>query len=189
MFKHLIFLLFPFLCFSQSKDLHHNLFQSYDSFKENSLEIRRFKHGDIQPLLDSLKKEKGFQVTLLGQSIQGRNISMVSIGKGDIDVLLWSQMHGDEPTATAAMFDIFNYLKTDQRLLENLKVHFIPMLNPDGAASFSRRNAIGIDINRDAVALQSPESQILKNTRDSLQAQFGFNLHDQSKYYNVKKSE
>ncbi len=189
MFKHLIFLLLPFICFSQSKDLHHDLFQSYDSFKESSLEIRRFKHSDVTSLLDSLKKEKDFEVTILGRSIQGRNISMVSIGKGDINVLLWSQMHGDEPTATAAIFDIFNYLKTDQSLIENLKVHFIPMLNPDGAASFSRRNAIGIDINRDAVALQSPESRILKNTRDSLQAKFGFNLHDQSKYYNVRKSE
>lgn len=189
MTKHLFFLLFPLFCFSQSKDLHHNLFQSYDSYKEASLEVRRFKHSNIQPLLDSLKKEKDFEVTLLGKSIQGRNISMVSVGKGDINVLLWSQMHGDEPTATAAMFDMFNYLKTDQRLLENLKVHFIPMLNPDGATSFSRRNAIGIDINRDAVALQSPESQILKHVRDSLEAQFGFNLHDQSKYYNVKKSD
>ena len=61
---------------------------------------------------------------------------MISVGQGDIDVLLWSQMHGDESTATAAIFDIFNYLKTDQTLLKNLKVHFIPMLNPDGAEVF-----------------------------------------------------
>jgi hypothetical protein len=25
-------------------------------------------------------------------------------------VLLWSQMHGDEPTATSALFDVFEYL-------------------------------------------------------------------------------
>ena len=189
MIKYLLILLFPIASFSQSKVLHENFFNSYDEFKEASIETRRFKHGEIQPLIDSLKSIKGFEVTLLGRSIQGRDISMISVGQGETDVLLWSQMHGDESTATAAMFDIFNYLKTDQTILKNLKVHFIPMLNPDGAEVFSRRNAIGIDINRDALKLQSPESQILKNTRDSLNAEFGFNLHDQSKYYNANKTD
>jgi len=189
MIKYLLILLFPIASFSQSKVLHESFFNSYDEFKEASIETRRFKHGEIQPLIDSLKSIKGFEVTLLGRSIQGRDISMISVGQGETDVLLWSQMHGDESTATAAMFDIFNYLKTDQTILKNLKVHFIPMLNPDGAEVFSRRNAIGIDINRDALKLQSPESQILKNTRDSLNAEFGFNLHDQSKYYNANKTD
>jgi hypothetical protein len=189
MIKYLLILLFPIASFSQNKVLHENFFNSYDEFKEASIETRRFKHGEIQPLIDSLKNIKGFEVTPLGKSIQGRDISMISVGQGETDVLLWSQMHGDESTATAAMFDIFNYLKTDQSILKNLKVHFIPMLNPDGAEVFSRRNAIGIDINRDALKLQSPESQILKNTRDSLKAEFGFNLHDQSKYYNANKTD
>lgn len=57
------------------------------------------------------------------------------------------------------------------------------MLNPDGAARFSRRNAAHIDLNRDAVNLSSPESKLLKAARDSLNPTFGFNLHDQSIYY------
>lgn len=189
MIKNLLFLLIPLVSFSQTTTIQERLFNSYDQFKEESIQTRRFKHKDIQPLIDSLKYVKGFEVSLLGESIQGRDISMISVGQGDIDVLLWSQMHGDESTATAAIFDIFNYLKADQALLKNLKVHFIPMLNPDGAEVFTRRNAIGIDINRDALRLQSPESQILKNVRDSLQAEFGFNLHDQSKYYNAIKTD
>jgi len=189
MIKYLLILLFPIVSFSQNKIQHEKFFNSYDEFKEASIETRRFKHSEIQPLIDSLKSIKGFEVTTLGKSIQGRKISMISVGQGETDVLLWSQMHGDESTATAAIFDIFNYLKTDQSILKNLKVHFIPMLNPDGAEVFSRRNAIGIDINRDALKLQSPESQILKNTRDSLKAEFGFNLHDQSKYYNANKTD
>jgi len=104
-------------------------------------------------------------------------------------------MHGNEPTATQALFDIFNFLRSDdllpekQGILSNVKLHFLPMLNPDGAEVFQRRNKLGVDINRDALQLQSPESQLLKRVRDSLQAEFGFNLHDQSTYYNAERTE
>ena len=189
MIKYLLILLLPFLGYSQKQTLDQRLFESYNDYKEVTIDKRRIKHQDIQPLIDSLKTLKAFKITKLGESIQGRSISMISIGDGDTDILLWSQMHGDEPTATAAIFDMINYLKQDKSLLKSVKVHLIPMLNPDGAEIFSRRNAIGIDINRDALMRQSPESRLLKNVRDSLDADFGFNLHDQSKYYNAKKSE
>ncbi len=188
--KKILILLFiiPFLGFSQQESISSNLFTNYETYKESSLSDRRFKHSDIQPLIDNLKSNKDFRVKVLGQSIEGRNISMISIGEGKTNILLWSQMHGNESTATMALFDIFNYLKTNKEILHNVTLHFIPMLNPDGAQKFTRRNAIGIDINRDAVRLQSPESKILKAARDSLHANFGFNLHDQSKYYNAKRT-
>ncbi|MGI9530702.1 M14 family zinc carboxypeptidase [Lutimonas sp.] len=188
MTKYLLLLLLPLLSYSQRQTLDQQLFSSYEDYKEASLDKRRFKHQDIQPLIDSLETKNEFEITLLGESIQGRSIKMISLGEGDIDVLLWSQMHGDESTATMAMFDILNYVQKHKTILKNLRVHMIPMLNPDGAEVFSRRNAIGIDINRDALRLQSPESILLKNTRDSLKADFGFNLHDQSKYYNAQKT-
>ena len=188
MTRYFLLLLLPLLGFSQKQSFDRQLFDSYDNFREVSIESRRFKHQDIQPLIDSLKGQNDFEITVLGKSIQGRNISMISIGTGKTQVLLWSQMHGDESTATASIFDIVNYLKANKSVLNNIKVHFIPMLNPDGAELFTRRNAIGIDINRDAVKLQSPESKLLKRVRDSLGADFGFNLHDQSKYYNTSKT-
>ena len=180
-------MLLPLMTIGQAS-FDQALFDQYDRYRENSIENRRFKHQDIQPLIEALAGEEGFVVTNLGNSIQGRDISMISVGSGETDVLLWSQMHGDESTATMALFDIFNYLKENREVLNGLRVHFIPMLNPDGAEVFQRRNAIGIDINRDALRLQSPESRILKAARDSLDADFGFNLHDQSRYYNAEKT-
>jgi len=188
MIKYFFLLLLPLMGYTQKQTLDKQLFDSYEEFKEESIETRRFKHQDIQPLIDSLKGQKDFEITVLGRSIQGRNISMISVGEGETQILLWSQMHGDESTATASTFDIINYLKNNKAFLKNVKVHFIPMLNPDGAELFNRRNAIGIDINRDALRLQSPESKLLKKVRDSLDADFGFNLHDQSKYYNAKET-
>jgi hypothetical protein len=54
------------------------------------------------------------------------------------------------------------------------------MLNPDGAERFVRHNAAGIDVNRDARVLATPEGRALKGVRDRFEPQFGFNLHDQN---------
>jgi hypothetical protein len=54
------------------------------------------------------------------------------------------------------------------------------MLNPDGAERTARRNAQGIDINRDALRLQTPEGRFLKSVRDRFEPSTGYNLHNQS---------
>jgi hypothetical protein len=63
------------------------------------------------------------------------------------------------------------------------------MLNPDGAQRFQRRNAQGIDINRDARRLQTPEGKLLKRIDDTLRPEFGFNLHDQNASVRVGSSD
>ena len=178
--------------FSQTRVELDKITAEYDSYKELSLTKRRITRKDIQPLINKLKGAEGFTVQKVGESIEGRDLNLISVGTGDTSVYLWSQMHGDESTATMALFDIFNFLTSEDfseekhSLLQNVTLHFLPMLNPDGAEMFSRRNALGIDVNRDALRLQSPEGQTLKRIRDSLDADWGFNLHDQSKYYNAE---
>nr|WP_245668116.1 M14 family zinc carboxypeptidase [Allomuricauda zhangzhouensis] len=171
------------------------LYDSYEQYKETSIGKRRIKHSDIQPLIQELKANPKFEVQKVGESIEGRDLNLISIGSGESNIFLWSQMHGNEPTATQAIFDILHFLdapefkEEKEVILSKLKLHFLPMLNPDGAEVFQRRNALGVDINRDALRLQSPESQALKRIRDSLDADFGFNLHDQSTYYNAELTE
>ena len=188
-------LLVASISFSQETDITAQLFETYSSYKESSLDKRRIKHHQLQPLLAKLRENPLFTVKVVGESIEGRDLSLVSIGQGKTNVYLWSQMHGNEPTATQAIFDIFNFFSSadfkdeKEEILSNLTLHFLPMLNPDGAERFQRRNVLGVDINRDALRLQSPESQTLKRVRDSLNADFGFNLHDQSTYYNAERTE
>ncbi|WP_296705138.1 peptidase M14, partial [Algoriphagus sp.] len=71
-------------------------------------------------------------------------------------------------------------------LKSQLNIKFIPMINPDGAEDFKRRNSLDIDLNRDAISQISPEAIILKKARDDFEPEFGFNLHDQQVYYNVE---
>jgi hypothetical protein len=127
-----------------------------------------------------------FALEKIGESIEGRSINYLRAGTGPFSVLLWSQMHGDESTATSALFDLFEYLRRHRQepavaqLLSRLTLHVVPMLNPDGAERFERRNAQSIDVNRDALRLQTPEGKALKALRDRLNPRLGFNLHNQS---------
>jgi hypothetical protein len=191
----LFIILLSGIIMAQEKQLAWDLYHSYESFKEKSLENRRFKHADIVPLIEQLQNKNIFKVEKVGKSIEGRDIYLISLGTGKTKVFLWSQMHGDEPTATAALFDIFNLFVDDNAypelkkfLLSNLSIYIIPMVNPDGAEEFQRRNIVEIDLNRDVVRLQTPEAKTLKNVFDSLQADFGFNLHDQGRDYSAGNS-
>ena len=143
------------------------------------------RHKDLQKYLDGLKKH-GLKVDEVGKSLAGREIYQVEWGKGPLKVFLWSQMHGDEPTATSALIDIFTVLHKDRdkqwvREMEKaLTIRAVPMLNPDGAELYVRRNLQGIDINRDARSLQTPEANLLKRLRDEWSPDIGFNLHNQN---------
>jgi hypothetical protein len=145
-------------------------------------------HADVVRRLAGLGADSRglFTVEKIGESVEGRSIHHVRVGTGPLGVLLWSQMHGDESTATSALFDLFAYLQAHRdhavvnRILTRLTLHVVPMLNPDGAERFQRRNAQSIDVNRDALRLQTPEGRALKTLRDRVQPKVGFNLHNQS---------
>jgi hypothetical protein len=169
---------------------------SYGNFREKTIENRRYKHAHLLPLIENLKGHGQFSVETKGHSMQGREIYLIRTGTGKTKLFLWSQMHGDEPTATSALFDLFNFLKQDKLFQEeiktinqNLELFFVPMLNPDGAQVFKRRNAIDIDINRDALRLVSPEAKLLKQLGQEINPEYAFNLHDQEIYYSAGFSE
>jgi len=173
-----------------SDNLHRQLYDKYNLYREASIKGRRFKHADIVTLVQKLRAP--FRTEKAGKSMEGRDIYKVQIGNGPVQVLLWSQMHGDEASATMAIMDLFNFMTSDdqfnplrERLMKELTLTFIPLLNPDGAERFKRRNAIDIDLNRDAARLQTPEAKLLKRIRDELNADWGFNLHDQNRYYSA----
>jgi len=193
-FLTIYFLLFIGAAVGQT-NLTESLYHSYPLFKENTLKNRTVKHEVIEQLINKLKADEIYNVKKIGTSLEGRAIYLISLGNGPVNVLAWSQMHGDEPTATMALFDLFNFFSSKNEyselkkyILNKLTLYFIPMLNPDGAERFTRRNALSIDLNRDASRVEFPEAKILKSVRDSVQPQFGFNLHDQNSRYSAGNS-
>ena len=170
-----------------STSLARQLFSTYEQYRLDHLTADGCKHEAIFNELLRLSVESNRLLALeeIGASLEGRSINLVTVGKGSKRVLLWSQMHGDEATATLALMDIFNMFVLSsseqwvQRMLAGVTLYFIPMLNPDGAERVQRRTAAGIDMNRDALELATPEAQLLRNMQRKLKPAFGFNLHDQ----------
>lgn len=153
----------------------------YKSSKEKLLFGRYIHAKNIEPLLENLPPT--FKINTVGKSVNGENIHSVTIGNGEKKVLMWSQMHGNESTTTKALFDFFNILSYSNTfsgiILNNCTLEVIPILNPDGALTYKRFNANGIDLNRDAQDLSQPESVVLRKCFESFQPDFCFNLHGQ----------
>jgi hypothetical protein len=147
------------------------------------------RHAELMERLRALQARHGGRLAIetIGRSFEGREIQQLTIGGGPRKILLWSQMHGDEPSATPALLDAADYLLAHAQdaqaaaILQRLTLVMIPMLNPDGAERYQRRNAQAIDVNRDALNLATPEGVLLKAVRDRHQPELGFNLHDQNR--------
>ena len=158
------------------------------------LEDRRFSPETWWSLVTPLIGET-VTVEQIGESAEGRPLRMLTFGTGSTTILLWSQMHGDESTASMALADLVRLFSESadhpvaRAIARGATVHMIPILNPDGAARFTRRNAQGVDVNRDARRLQTPEGRTLKAAVDRLNPDFGFNLHDQSAAVRMEGSD
>nr|WP_159779535.1 M14 metallopeptidase family protein [Flavobacterium sp. 9AF] len=148
---------------------------------EQNLTGRYVTNDHILPLLKKLPSH--FKVHVEGKSVLENNIYSVQYGVGNIKILAWSQMHGNESTTTKALFDLFNYLSSeDQFTLDwynKFTLYFIPILNPDGAKVYTRANANQIDLNRDSLEITQPESKLLRMIYEDFNPDYCFNLHDQ----------
>ena len=155
---------------------------------EDRLKGRYITINHILPILDHYREI--FNVSAAGFSETGVEIPLVSFGQGGKKVLIWSQMHGNESTTTKALFDFFKFITSNKQetkgLLSKHTFYVLPMLNPDGAALFTRENANGIDLNRDAQALSQRESKVLRSIFDALQPDLCLNMHDQRSIFGIK---
>lgn len=165
-----------------------HLFSTYEQYRIFYLRPANCRHREIVAEMRELvsRGNELFSMNEIGKSVEGRSIYQMSFGRGQKKILLWSQMHGDESTATLGLMDVFNMLVEDQgkeswisEMLEQTTVFVIPMLNPDGAERIQRHTSVQIDMNRDARELITPEARILREAQRRLKPSFGFNLHDQ----------
>jgi hypothetical protein len=173
--------------------MFNNFYQHYHSFQETRIKERRFSEDTWRILLDDWGKSSLLKITEIGKSYEQRPIHEIKFGEGPIKIVAWSQMHGDEATATMAIADILLFLTQDgddfrefrKNLHQKISLHFLPKLNADGAQKWQRETALGVDMNRDAQTLITPEAQLLSQWVNQIQPTFAFNLHDQNRLYSA----
>ena len=119
--------------------------------------------------------------TKIGESTFGDAIYVVTIGNGPINVLAWSQMHGNESNATHAFFDLLQSWSKEQseEILNAITLDFIVMLNPDGSRLWKRRNGHNIDLNRDYNKRSSKELNIFLDFAFKKKYDYALNMHEQ----------
>jgi len=174
------------ILFSNKKWLNLTLVNYYTmNFEQIYQQNPDFPNRYISPenLFSYLRKNLGDYIREIGTSYLGKPVYQLTIGKGNINVLAWSQMHGNESNATHAMLDLFFSLEkaSDLRdeLFDNIQLDFIFMLNPDGSERWTRLNASDIDLNRDFHNEASKEIKLLKAAVSNKKYDYALNLHEQ----------
>jgi hypothetical protein len=134
-----------------------------------------------------------FKISTVGFSVKQQPIKAIQFGEGAVKILVWSQMHGNESTTTKGLIDYLNYLNYNEKEFEMLSKSFsfyiLPILNPDGAAAYTRENANGVDLNRDAFTCTQTESQVLKTVLKNFNPDYCFNLHDQRSIFGLVETQ
>jgi len=165
---------------------HSTLQLVFNSYKTKTIFHRYITNEHIEPVLKLLSKK--CDIAIIGRSVNDLPIYGIQLGNGTKRILMWSQMHGNESTTTKACFDLINYLIDNVQLLEHCSLYIIPILNPDGAKAYTRLNANGVDLNRDAQDLTQPESVVLREVFETFKPHFCFNLHDQRTIFSAGKN-
>ena len=107
-FALIIFAVFLFVSMNINAQTPKEFSDAWDKEHISKILPSNARHSDVKNYLEEIKK-LGIKVEEVGRSYANREIYQMEWGKGKRKVFLWSQMHGDEPTATSALFDMFAY--------------------------------------------------------------------------------
>lgn len=155
----------------------------YQHYKELTISGRYLTLKSVEQVIENLNSR--FKVVVEGYSEEKRPIYSITFGSGKFSVLMWSQMHGNESTTTKAIFDFLNFLSSNAKTGADFTFKIIPMLNPDGALRYTRENANGVDLNRDAQNKSQSEIKTLFEVFNNFQPDLCLNMHDQRSIFSV----
>ncbi len=164
-----------------------NFEQLFQENKQTKISGRYITLDQVLPILEKYNFDNNLKK--IGNSVLEKPIYRYDFGSGKTKILIWSQMHGNESTATKAIADFIGFLNTNKEWSEKIKEKFtiriIPILNPDGAEAYTRENANIVDLNRDSNDLSQPESKLLREEYETLKPDLCLNLHDQRTIFGV----
>jgi hypothetical protein len=156
---------------------------------------RFYTHEEVMDRLAQLEQTSQGAVSLteIGESIEGRELVVATVGEGETDVFFTTEQHGDEPTGTLTIFQVLRDLTAGGenvgQILDELTIHALPMHNPDGAMRNQRENVDDVDPNRQhhyepgSTDNPSPETQAMIDYVTDLDPEWVADLHTQTGDY------
>lgn len=133
---------------------------------------RTSSHAEVMDFLEEVA-QRSDRVVLdeLAVTNQGRPVPIVHLGSppatdpasawmsGRPTIFFTGSVHGDERAGKEGSQQLLRELALGELapLLDEVNVIVVPSLNPDGAERPGRTNSLGYDMNRDFVALETPE--------------------------------
>jgi dipeptidyl-peptidase 4 len=150
---------------------------------------RTMSYDQVRALFDSLAEQSDrVRLDTIGTTNEGREIPLVIIADPPVEkpedvksrtvVFLFGNIHAGEVCGKEALSMLARQLALteDEPLLENLVICIVPIYNADGNERFAkdnrpgqhgpeemgqRENAQGLDLNRDSIKLEAPETRAL----------------------------
>lgn len=149
-------------------------------------------HEEMLAFVEGLRRRSAVvQVRMVGASQEGRAIpALVLSGSGAKTaaelppgrpvVVMAGLQHGNEPAGGEAMLVLAQELATGslRPLLDRLTVVIVPHSNPDGAYYFRRSPYGTVDINRDHVKVDLPETRALHRVVDEFEPHLFIDAHE-----------
>ncbi|MCE1167312.1 MAG: succinylglutamate desuccinylase/aspartoacylase family protein [Sphingobacteriia bacterium] len=189
--KRIVFLLFfasSLTTYSQS--ISKNVFVS-DQNGDNLT-----NYNEMMNYLSTIcKKGSVLHLDTLAFSVKGRAIPLIHVKTDDksiknkINVLLFAQQHGDEPSGKEALLQLIQEIADDKldSYLDYMNLLIVPMVNPDGAEAGTRRNGRGVDLNRNHLILTEPETQGLHKLFNKYLPEVTLDMHEYYPYEDTTK--
>jgi murein tripeptide amidase MpaA len=168
--------------------------------KETIKNERLHSYEEMANMLQKLdQKSDALSLEVFGQSVKGRDLYLAKFGNNEDNptVLYLTQQHGNETLTTEGALQFIKQLTSNSKevneLLENVNILVVPRLNVDGAegdvdfslddyvaGTHTRYNANGVDLNRDHVDRNQPETKALhENVLQEYMPDYMIDLHHQ----------
>ena len=148
--------------------------------------LRSYKRDVVRPLDEYTKHIERYQPVTVG-NVGGYPILYLHLGWGDKHILVSGGVHGDEPAGTIAALDLIKFLyafefRGSRSFMNDFQFHIFPCVNPWGYEHNKRKNADGVDINRDFEKFEAEESRIIADHLEKLGHEFVFamDMHEGS---------
>jgi murein tripeptide amidase MpaA len=122
---------------------------------------------------------------VLGETLEGRPLDLLTIGNGPLQIWLYARQHPGETMAEWWMEGALDLLVSNDFVAAALRdaatFYVVPNMNPDGSArGHLRTNSVGVNLNREWAAptpARSPEVLHVRNAMDETGVDFSMDIH------------